>query len=164
MQRGGLPRKKWLSVAEVRVTACPRDVKTVRVRSGASVFEASLVRDGAQAIARFEVKVPREKRGSEPRFGRCRVADEVEVVFYKKASSFSCASKPKRAFACWFHTHFVENGRLRLTKCELDKACKDKKVSSDLRVAIKFHRVTGPRTWRPPPRSKRAPSPNNVVP
>ena len=72
--------------------------------------------------------------------------------------------KPKRAFACWFHTHFVENGRLRLAKCELDKACKDKKVSSDLRVAIKFHRVTGPRTWRPPPRSKRAPSPNNVVP
>ena len=71
---------------------------------------------------------------------------------------------PKRAFACWFHTHFVENGRLRLAKCELDKACKDKKVSSDLRVAIKFHRVTGPRTWRPPPRSKRAPSPNNVVP
>ena len=66
--------------------------------------------------------------------------------------------------ACWFHTHFVENGRLRLTKCELDKACKDKKVSSDLRVSIKFHRVTGPRTWRPPPRSKRAPSPNNVVP
>ena len=76
----------------------------------------------------------------------------------------SCASKPKRAFACWFHTHFVENGRLRLTKCELDKACKDKKASPDLRVAIKFHRVTGPRTWRPPPRSKRAPSPNNVVP
>ena len=164
MQRGGLPRKKWLSVAEVRVTECPRDVKTVRIRSGASVFEASLVRDGSNAIARFEVAVPRQKRGSQPRFGRCRVADEVEVVFYKKASSFSCASKPKRAFACWFHTHFVENGRLRLTKCELDKACKDKKVSSDLRVSIKFHRVTGPRTWRPPPRSKRAPSPNNVVP
>ena len=72
---------------------------------------------------------------------------------------------PRRRYqAARFHTHFVENGRLRLTKCELDKACKDKKVSSDLRVAIKFHRVTGPRTWRPPPRSKRAPSPNNVVP
>ena len=114
-----------------------------------------MVRDGAQAIARFEVKVPREKRGSEPRFGRCRVADEVEVVFYKRASSFSCASKPKRAFACWFHTHFVENGVLTLAKSELDKACKCKKASPDLRVSIKF---------RPPPRSKRAPSPNNVVP
>ena len=83
-------------------------------------------------------------------------AEKIPIVLWP--------SKPKRAFACWFHTHFVEHGRLRLAKCELDKACKDKKVSSDLRVAIKFHRVTGPRTWRPPPRSKRAPSPNNVVP
>ena len=91
-------------------------------------------------------------------------AKEIDSEASQKGSSFSCASKPKRAFACWFHTHFVEHGRLRLAKCELDKACKDKKVSSDLRVAIKFHRVTGPRTWRPPPRSKRAPSPNNVVP
>ena len=76
-------------------------------------------------------------------------------MFYKRASSFSCASKPKRAFACWFHTHFVENGVLTLAKHELDKACKDKKASPDLSVSIKF---------RPPPRSKRAPSPNNVVP
>ena len=66
-----------------------------------------------------------------------------------------CASKPKRAFACWFHTHFIENGVLTLAKHELDKACKCKKASPDLRVSIKF---------RPPPRSKRAPSPNNVVP
>ena len=155
MARGGLPRKKWLSVAEVRVEACPRDVRNVRIRSGASVFEASLIRDGSQAIARFEVAVPRQKTRDAPRFGRCRVADEVEVVFYKRASSFSCASKPKRAFACWFHTHFIENGVLTLAKSELDKACKCKKASPDLSVSIKF---------RPPPRSKRAPSPNNVVP
>ena len=159
MARGGLPRKKWLSVAEVRVTECPRDVKTVRIRSGASVFEASLIRDGSQAIARFEVAVPRQKTRDAPRFGRCRVADEVEVVFYKRASSFSCASKPKRAFACWFHTHFVENGALTLAKHELDKACKDKKASPDLSVSISF---------RPPPKARKAsnrtPSPNNVVP
>ena len=49
----------------------------------------------------------------------------------------------------------VENGVLHLAKHELDKACKCKKASPDLRVSIKF---------RPPPRSKRAPSPNNVVP
>ena len=90
--------------------------------------------------------------------GACRRRSQTATTGPKKLP------KPKRAFACWFHTHFVENGRLRLAKCELDKACKDKKVSSDLRVSIKFHRVTGPRTWRPPPRSKRAPSPNNVVP
>ena len=100
--------------------------------------------------------VPRAERSGRP-LGEC--LDEPAVGHMP-----SCASKPKRAFACWFHTHFVENGRLRLTKCELDKACKDKKASPDLRVSIKFHRVTGPRTWRPPPRSKRAPSPNNVVP
>ena len=109
--------------------------------------------------ARFEVAVPPSKRSQQPRFDRCRVADEVEVVFYKRASSFSCAAKPKRAFACWFHTHFVENGVLTLAKHELDKACKDKKASPDLSVSISF---------RPPPKareaSNRTPSPNNVVP
>ena len=89
------------------------------------------------------------------------------TILYARQSSGVVPTKLRDStteFACWFHTHFVENKLLRLTKCELDKACKDKKVSSDLRVSIKFHRVTGPRTWRPPPRSKRAPSPNNVVP
>ena len=65
------------------------------------------------------------------------------------------AEKIPLVWPCWFHTHFVENGALTLAKHELDKACKCKKASPDLRVSIKF---------RPPPRSKRAPSPNNVVP
>ena len=107
------------------------------------------------AVPAFTRDLPRLR----PRYGRCRVADEVEVVFYKRASSFSCASKPKRAFACWFHTHFVENGALTLAKHELDKACKDKKASPDLSVSISF---------RPPPKARKAsnrtPSPNNVVP
>ena len=129
--RGGLPPKKWLSVSEIRVDRCPRDVRTVRIRSGAATFEASLVRDGAAAVARF---------------ARCRVADEVEVVFYKRASSFSCASKRKRAFSCWLHTRFVEGGVLRLAKCDLDKACKDKYAHPDLGVAIKFRALPKPKS------------------
>ncbi len=118
------------------------------------VFRSSLPAQAAFARSRRS-----RRRDDAPRFGRCRVADEVEVVFYKRASSFSCASRPKRAFACWFHTHFIENGALTLAKSELDKACKDKKASPDLSVSISF---------RPPPKARKAsnrtPSPNNVVP
>ena len=141
------PRRPYW--ADREAAAAPR-----RRNSRDARRHAAPIAVAAEAIARFEVAVPPQKVGK-PRFGRCRVADEVEIVFYKRASSFSCASRPKRAFACWFHTHFIENGVLTLAKSELDKACKCKKASPDLSVSIKF---------RPPPRSKRAPSPNNVVP
>jgi hypothetical protein len=40
----------------------------------------------------------------------------------------------------WFHTAFVKDGRLVLTKPELDKACRDKKkvFSKDFQVEMYF--------------------------
>lgn len=42
--------------------------------------------------------------------------------------------------ACWFHTAFVTDGKLQLTKMEMDKACKDKKgvLGPDFGMLITF--------------------------
>ena len=110
--------------------------RTTRFASGMDAFRSSLPAQATVARSR-------------------RREGEAEHGSFPRAERSGRPLRPKRAFACWFHTHFVEHGVLTLAKHELDKACKCKKASPDLRVSIKF---------RPPPRSKRAPSPNNVVP
>mmetsp|Transcript_25779 Transcript_25779/g.54649 ORF Transcript_25779/g.54649 Transcript_25779/m.54649 type:complete len:94 (-) Transcript_25779:212-493(-) len=56
-----------------------------------------------------------------------------------KVSIFS----PKGKMAVfWFHTAFVSNGKLRLMKAELDKACKEKKLyRDDFGVEVTFSRT-----------------------
>jgi hypothetical protein len=52
----------------------------------------------------------------------------------------SCAVHQGTIFMFWFHTAFVKDGKLLLTKPELDKACRDKKkvFSKDFKVEMYF--------------------------
>jgi len=68
---------------------------------------------------------------------------DCQVIFMHH----SILSKKAKMFQCWFHTRFIDRRTLllRLTKKELDSACKDKKnrtYSADLVLEFEFEEVS----------------------